>query len=85
MINTLKAVGDQLHHTLRCTNPGGLSITPAAQKIEAMPEEQPQKFFKSCQDTFLSNELSCRPRAGIFLNYPIKPTDENHSFNFLKS
>ena len=48
VIETMKAVGDQLHHTLRCTNLGGLSITKAAKKIEAMLEEQPQKFFKSC-------------------------------------
>ncbi len=48
VIETMKAVGDQLHHTLRCTNLGGLSITNAAKKIEAMLEEVPGKFFKSC-------------------------------------
>lgn len=48
VIETMKAVGDQIHHTLRCTNLGGLSITRAAKKIEAMLEEQPQQFFKSC-------------------------------------
>jgi len=48
VIATMKAVGDQIHHTLRCTNLGGLSVTPAAKKIEAMLEEQPQPFFKSC-------------------------------------
>lgn len=48
VIETMKAVGDQIHHTLRCTNLGGLSITKAAKKIEAMLEEQPSKFFKSC-------------------------------------
>jgi L-serine dehydratase len=48
VITTMKAVGDQIHHTLRCTNLGGLSITPAAQKIEALLEAQPQHFFKSC-------------------------------------
>jgi L-serine dehydratase len=48
VIETMKAVGDQIHHTLRCTNLGGLSITNAAKKIEAMLEEQPQRFFKSC-------------------------------------
>ena len=48
VIETMKAVGDQIHHTLRCTNLGGLSITNAAKKIEAMLEEQPQHFFKSC-------------------------------------
>jgi L-serine dehydratase len=45
VIETMKAVGDQIHHTLRCTNLGGLSITNAAKKIEAMLEDQ---FFKSC-------------------------------------
>jgi len=48
VIDTMKAVGDQIHHTLRCTNLGGLSITNAAKKIEAMLEEVPGKFFKSC-------------------------------------
>ena len=48
VIETMKAVGDQLHHTLRCTNLGGLSITNAAKKIERMLEEVPGKFFKSC-------------------------------------
>ncbi|MCX6332644.1 MAG: L-serine ammonia-lyase, iron-sulfur-dependent, subunit alpha [Bacteroidetes bacterium] len=48
VINTMKAVGDQIHHTLRCTNLGGLSITPTAQKIEAMLEANPPSFYKSC-------------------------------------
>lgn len=48
VIETMKVVGDQIHHTLRCTNLGGLSITKAAKKIEAMLEEVPGKFFKSC-------------------------------------
>ncbi len=48
VIDTMKAVGDQIHHTLRCTNLGGLSITNAAKKIEAMLEGVPGKFFKSC-------------------------------------
>lgn len=48
VIDTMKAVGDQIHHTLRCTNLGGLSITKAAKQIEAMLEEQPNRFFKSC-------------------------------------
>lgn len=48
VIETMKAVGDQIHHTLRCTNLGGLSITRAAKKIEAMLEEQHARFFKSC-------------------------------------
>ena len=48
VIETMKAVGDQIHHTLRCTNLGGLSITNAAKKIEAMLEQEPSHFFKSC-------------------------------------
>ncbi len=48
VIETMKAVGDQIHHTLRCTNLGGLSITKAAKKIESMLEEQPTRFFKNC-------------------------------------
>ncbi len=48
VIETMKLVGDQIHHTLRCTNLGGLSITKAAKKIEAMLEEEPSRFFKNC-------------------------------------
>ncbi len=48
VIETMKVVGDQIHHTLRCTNLGGLSITNAAKKIEAMLEEAPVKIFKNC-------------------------------------
>lgn len=48
VIATMKAVGDKIHHTLRCTNLGGLSVTNAAKKIEALLEEQPAKAFKSC-------------------------------------
>ena len=48
VIETMKAVGDQIHHTLRCTNLGGLSITNTAKKIETMLEEAPGKFFKNC-------------------------------------
>jgi L-serine dehydratase len=48
VIETMKAVGDQIHHTLRCTNLGGLSITNAAKKIEALLEENPPVFYKSC-------------------------------------
>lgn len=48
VIETMKAVGDQIHHTLRCTNLGGLSITKAAKRIEAMLEEAPGMVYKSC-------------------------------------
>ncbi len=48
VITTMKAVGDQIHHTLRCTNLGGLSVTNAAKKIEAMLEGQPVPVYKSC-------------------------------------
>lgn len=48
VIDTMKAVGDQIHHTLRCTNLGGLSITRAAKKIEAALNVEGQAFFKSC-------------------------------------
>ena len=48
VIETMKAVGDQIHHTLRCTNLGGLSITNTAKKIESLLEEKPPIFFKNC-------------------------------------
>ncbi|HRG25742.1 MAG TPA: L-serine ammonia-lyase, iron-sulfur-dependent, subunit alpha [Chitinophagaceae bacterium] len=48
VISTMKAVGDQIHHTLRCTNLGGLSITDTAKKIEAHLEEQPVRLYKNC-------------------------------------
>ena len=48
VIETMKKVGDQIHHTLRCTNLGGLSITNAAKKIEALLEEQSPVFYKTC-------------------------------------
>ena len=48
VIDTMKAVGDQIHHTLRCTNLGGLSITNAAKRIEALLEENTGKHFKAC-------------------------------------
>lgn len=48
VIQTMKLVGDQIHHTLRCTNLGGLSITRAAKKIEAMLEEQERRVYKNC-------------------------------------
>lgn len=48
VINTMKAVGDQIHHTLRCTNLGGLCVTPAAKAIETKLAELELSFFKSC-------------------------------------
>lgn len=46
VIDTMKEVGDRIHNTLRCTNLGGLSITPAAKKIgETLTERQ---AFKIC-------------------------------------
>ncbi len=46
VITTMYDVGQQMHHTLRCTNLGGLSITPAAKEIE---ERLGQKvFYKNC-------------------------------------
>lgn len=48
VIDTMKEVGDRIHHTLRCTNLGGLAITKAAKEIEKRLEEGEMKFFKSC-------------------------------------
>lgn len=48
VIQTMKAVGDQIHHTLRCTNLGGLSVTQSAKKIEAGLESAAARFYKSC-------------------------------------
>jgi len=48
VILTMKSVGDQIHHTLRCTNLGGLSVTPSAKKIESRLEERSDRVFKSC-------------------------------------
>ncbi len=48
VIETMQAVGNQIHHTLRCTNLGGLSITRTAKKIEANLNSESQAFFKSC-------------------------------------
>jgi L-serine dehydratase len=47
VIETMKNVGDEIHHTLRCTNLGGLSVTRGAKEIEARLEGSSQ-FFKSC-------------------------------------
>ena len=46
VIDTMKEVGDRIHNTLRCTNLGGLSITPSARKIGKTLTEQ--QAFKSC-------------------------------------
>jgi L-serine dehydratase len=46
VIDTMKEVGDRIHNTLRCTNLGGLSITPAAKKIGETLSER--RAFKSC-------------------------------------
>lgn len=48
VIETMKVVGDQIHHTLRCTNLGGLSVTKTAKRIEALLGEKSGQFFKSC-------------------------------------
>ncbi len=48
VIETMKEVGDQIHHTLRCTNLGGLSITSTAKRIEKLLNENPPVLFKSC-------------------------------------
>ena len=48
VIETMQKVGNEIHHTLRCTNLGGLSITKTAKKIEESLEQQPSSFFKIC-------------------------------------
>ncbi|MEO8572894.1 MAG: L-serine ammonia-lyase, iron-sulfur-dependent, subunit alpha [Pyrinomonadaceae bacterium] len=48
VIDTMKLVGDQIHHTLRCTNLGGLSITRSAKKIGAELNQQSRAFIKNC-------------------------------------
>lgn len=48
VIETMQKVGNEIHHTLRCTNLGGLSITKAAKDIEQQLENQGQSFFKIC-------------------------------------
>jgi L-serine dehydratase len=48
VIETMKSVGDQIHHTLRCTNLGGLSVTRTAKEIEAGLEQGGQVVFKNC-------------------------------------
>ena len=48
VIATMQKVGNEIHHTLRCTNLGGLSITAAAKQIEAQLNENSPAFFKIC-------------------------------------
>ena len=52
VIETMKKVGDAIPNTLRCTGLGGLAITKAAKKIEAMLTQQEEAksktFFKVC-------------------------------------
>jgi L-serine dehydratase len=48
VIRTMKDVGDQIHHTLRCTNLGGLSVTGSAKQIENRLNGQSQSFYKIC-------------------------------------
>jgi len=48
VIAAMKEIGDRIHNTLRCTNLGGLSITPAAKKIEGELLSRSETFFKSC-------------------------------------
>lgn len=47
VIDTMHDVGNEIHHTLRCTNLGGLSITKAAKAIEGKLNA-PTTFYKSC-------------------------------------
>jgi len=48
VIETMQEVGNRIHHTLRCTNLGGLSITRTAKKIEAALNSKSRAVFKSC-------------------------------------
>ena len=48
VIDTMKLVGDQIHHTLRCTNLGGLSITRSAKRIESRLNSEVLTAYKSC-------------------------------------
>jgi L-serine dehydratase len=48
VIRTMKDVGDQIHHSLRCTNLGGLSVTSSAKQIESRLNGQSQSFYKIC-------------------------------------
>jgi L-serine dehydratase len=52
VIETMKRVGDAIHHTLRCTGLGGLAITKTAKQIEAKlagyKSVLKQPSFKNC-------------------------------------
>lgn len=48
VIETMKKVGNEIHHTLRCTNLGGLSITATSKKIEEQLLTRLPRFFKVC-------------------------------------
>jgi len=48
VIATMQDVGNQIHHTLRCTNLGGLSVTKTAKEIEERLEKQSQTAYKIC-------------------------------------
>ncbi|MEO5999157.1 MAG: L-serine ammonia-lyase, iron-sulfur-dependent, subunit alpha [Chitinophagaceae bacterium] len=48
VIETMQKVGNEIHHTLRCTNLGGLSVTNAAKEIEEKLEKLPKSFYKIC-------------------------------------
>ncbi|MCK4854668.1 MAG: L-serine ammonia-lyase, iron-sulfur-dependent, subunit alpha [Bacteroidales bacterium] len=43
VIKTMKEVGASIPRSLRCTALGGLSITPAARKIENEMKHKPKK------------------------------------------
>ncbi|HLI93455.1 MAG TPA: L-serine ammonia-lyase, iron-sulfur-dependent, subunit alpha [Puia sp.] len=48
VIETMQSVGNEIHHTLRCTNLGGLSVTRTAREIEQRLENQQKSFYKIC-------------------------------------
>lgn len=52
VIETMKRVGDAIHHTLRCTGLGGLAITKSAKQLEAKlagyKSVLKQPSFKNC-------------------------------------
>jgi len=47
VIETMQKVGNEIHHTLRCTNLGGLSITKAAKDIEQQLEKSGPIIFQN--------------------------------------